>query len=182
MIFDLKLPLHQKARIWVGESPPPPCQFDAEVVLEELVHSDGSLSEARSLTLEMLIPTGARMLYGLLGADSIPTAANKARVLVNASDVNGGVFKDSLASKLDDVRVGLPLDYAESVMAGVSKTRQEATIFPAAEIQFKRAAHGRAGSDPVIFRRLSRLLTRLMILEKLPVTEAEMRLHLQVKL
>ena len=92
------------------------------------------------------------------------------------------MFKDSIASKLDDVRVGLPLDYAESVMAGVSKTLQESRIFPATEIQFKRAAHGRAGSDKATFRELGRLLTKLMIVENLPATEAEMSLHLRFKL
>lgn len=181
MIFSLNLPFYRRVRVWVGELPP--CHFNPEVILEELFDGERDFNTTpRCLTLEVLTPKGARMTYGLLGADSTPTATDKARVLVNVSDVSEDEFTDSLASTLDRVRVGLPLQYAESVVAEVSKVREEATKFPAVEIQFKRAAYGTMGSDKATFRELSRVLTKLIIAENLPMTEAEMSLYLQFEL
>jgi hypothetical protein len=70
-------------------------------------------------------------------------------------------YDKSLAGTADEVRFGLPSEYAASVVEGVADVPAEITV----------AAHGRIGSSAFVFRRLAALLA-LLLEEGVPEADA----------
>lgn len=116
---------------------------------------DGS-PRTDSVAVEVWIPRGPRVEYALLGA-SLERNVSGVQVKCPQDD---GAWGDSLASKTDDVRRGLPAEYAESV-------RQAGETAVAAQslqhgIGYDRAAHGAIGSSPELFGRLAVALVTIL--------------------
>ena len=88
-------------------------------------------SGTRLAAIELLVPHGARASYGLLGGHFEPRSDGQLTVNIYASSPNERCFADSLVSRIDEVRVGLPEEYVEGVLDGIDLAKGELnTIAP----------------------------------------------------
>jgi hypothetical protein len=95
--------------------------------------------------------------YGLLGG----TRADKPGVRVQPS---GAKFRDSLASRADDVRWGLEPEYESAILDALESQPQGVLV--------STAAHGAIGSSPYVFARLATFLCRILSTD-VPVEDSE---------
>ncbi len=100
-------------------------------------------------------------MYGLLGGQFESSATGHLSVDVNVSTANERLLVDSLAMKRDDVRVGLPAEYAKAVLAGVDLAKNELNALTAGKLSINCAAHGAIGSCEAIYKRLAVVLVKL---------------------
>jgi hypothetical protein len=66
-----------------------------------------------------MVPRGLKASYGLLGAELLDNGAGEGAVSV-AVNRTGFPMQGSLALMPDDVRIGLPDEYADAVVSGVA--------------------------------------------------------------
>lgn len=144
-----------KARVWWDEDP-----------------FDGS-TRSKCLVVELWIPRGPRAEYALLGASLDHDNTN---VRVSCPE-DAGRWEASLAEGFDDVRIGLPTEYRESVSreARLSIGGAVARV----GIVFDRAAHGAVGSSPALFGRLAAAIVGVLPRREDFATEPPMREILQ---
>ena len=76
----------------------------------------------------------------------------------------GFPFQPSLALQPDEAKVGLPDEYANAVIDGVSKIAETLGAPSRASLRFRWAAHGLVGSSSSIFERISGIVVRLLTL------------------
>jgi hypothetical protein len=106
--------------------------------------ANGPLDEvAEGLTVEWAGQVGHPSSYGLLGGRSSQVTQ------VAPGDARG--YEESLAGAADQVRFGLPSEYAAAVSDALT-TPVEVTI----------AAHGLVGSSPAVFSRVAAFLALLL--------------------
>jgi hypothetical protein len=149
-----------RTRVWLGELPD--LTYPVVDVLERTLEAGASPSPAvRRVAIEALLPHGARASYGLLGAEFTPRHSGQLVVQVAISGRTEQRFVESLASRIDDVRVGMLHEYANSVLDGVSLTTEARLVGPGL-VRFDRAAHGAVGSNQWLFQRLSAAIVRLL--------------------
>lgn len=128
-----------------------------------LLRSNPGLNQKQMAAVEMIIPSAGRALYGLLGAEFVSDRSNKLLVKVAVSEaVSEDVEAEidwSLASSIDKVCAGLPVEYADSVFDGVVHAGE---ILGSGVLFFNCAAHGEIGSSPQMFRQLALKVVRLI--------------------
>lgn len=113
--------------------------------------------------LETYVPRGARAEYGLLGLRFVPANDTLVRVEIPYSSGAGDSWPDSLAAATDDVRLGLPREYADSIVA--ASVAYATRRFPAGAITVVAAAHGLIGSNARLFKKLAACALELMQVE-----------------
>jgi hypothetical protein len=180
MMFEIGLPYHRQARVWIDDTPP--ASFEADETIER-VHPAGEAGflPTRRVAVELFIPKGARVLYGLLGAEFRPSQSGELYVLVNALSSGGPLLDDPLlAPLLDEVRIGLPPSYVEAVLEGV--TLVSASSLLPGTLLFQNAAHGVVSSCNAIFKVLSLTVVRLLMMNQIPTKEEDLLPHLQVEI
>ncbi|TAF02394.1 MAG: hypothetical protein EAZ77_18945 [Nostocales cyanobacterium] len=166
-----------KARIWNNEGFYFPGYSQSPVfypVLEErieVIDENANISpfSAREVMIEIIVPLGARFLYGCLGAMFSPNDSGKLVLKVAVSTDVEREVKSSLASLLDTVRVGIPEEYANSVLEGSKSKLQEpgiSKIFGSGEIAFKWGTFGEIGSSRAFFRDLAYTVIEVMVRDK----------------
>ena len=121
-------------------------------------HAGTAHPTCRRWLVEAYVPRGARADYGLLGLEFAPGPA-AIEVIVPYSGPHGATLTDSLAGQIDDVRVGLPEEYAEAVLDALCAA---AVSLPSGVLRVCAAAHGRVGSSPKFFARLAAAVVSLM--------------------
>lgn len=107
-----------------------------------------------------MVPRGARCEYGLLGAQFHGTEGTALRVEVSCSHDDGVSWPESLGASIDDVRLGLPHEYAEAISVGVGA--YAIGLFPPGRLTFTKAAYGLIGSSPRFFSLLAKCVVTLM--------------------
>jgi hypothetical protein len=158
-MLNLLLSRSRKARIWIDDLP-------AGVLLEPSGHivrrftANRTSLDSRKFAVELFIPRGARFDYGLIGAELFPTESN-ALVTTICYSIVGRLFTDSIVGGLDEVKVGLPLDYADAVLEGITGETVEGGA-PGGELRVCWAAYGKSGSSVFFFRLLGRTLLKMM--------------------
>ena len=172
-MISLDLLYHSKGRVWVDDAPP--AFFEAEHTLE---HSIAATKQAsfgtRRIVVELLAPKGARIDYGMLGAElrSLPT--HELQVLVNISPSLNLTLPDSLMpAALDEVRLGIPYSYGMAVIEGVDLAANEIGELFAGQLHFQYAAQGLVSSSAAIFKLLSGTVVRLLMLSDTIPTEKQ---------
>ena len=123
--------------------------------IEHVIDATTACIPRRDGTLEVLVPTGARSLYGLLGGTYEPHKRGALHIVVNVGAPKGTIFPDSLASGLDEVHVGLPEEYSKAVLESLVEAQLEGHLVPSGTFTIVCAAHGLVGSSSDFFGRLA---------------------------
>jgi hypothetical protein len=177
----LNLPLHRKARIWFAELPQ--AEFAADETYEIIMPGAKSPpNNIRRAAVELLIPTGPRAMYGLLGGVLSPSGSNKMHIQVNVSRESGLPLVDSLASSLDKVSIGLPKEYVPGLVNGIFKATRQIGGLSSGKVLFNCAAHGYVGSSELIFMHLSSIVIKILSAYSELPSEQEMIALLQAEL
>jgi len=163
-MHSFQLPHNGRANVWLDE--PPPANFTASSIITRVVKPGVVVDASRSLAaLEICIPHGPKASYALLGAELVNSEIVGLEVVVSVNPV-GHPFAQSLALRPEETKVGLLEEYASAVLTGVENVT-ELYGFPTKQaLQFRWAAHGRVGSSPWIFERVSGLVVRLLTLPR----------------
>lgn len=141
------------ARIWVGQSPRT-AEYKGQHAIEQVLPVGPAVfNEERIGAVELFIPKGGFAYYGLLGARWRPKAGNTLSIHVPLSGYEGMPVDGNLGTEADDVRAGLPEEYATGVLEGLCG---EAIRLGAGEMVVTHAAHGKVGSNLVVFRWLGK--------------------------
>ncbi len=158
-----------KARIWLDTLPH--CDDEASEVMwrQQKAQPLGSTRESGA-AVELCLPTGGMIRYGLLGALFLPDGSDQLVIRVPFSKREGLPFSDSLASRLDTVWKGLPDEFAESVLHSSLNTDTIQSL-GAGKLRFCCAAHGELGSSIWIFSALSRIVVKLLCIDRKVVSE-----------
>lgn len=168
----------RKVRVWTNDSLP--CEIQATQVVEHTFEAQPAVSSnVRHAAIELLQYAPGRPLYGLLGASFTPDMS--ARLVIQIAVSTGEdeqVFDDSLAARVDEVRIGLPLEYVNGISAGLFET-ENLRALGAGVLYFGWAAHGAVGSSRAVFRRLSSDIVLLLTAEAAPDNETDMAALLQ---
>jgi hypothetical protein len=177
MKYSFQLSLHRRANVWIDEAPP--AAFAASSCLNRTVMKPRSAIEAaRTIAgVEVNFTHGPKSSYALLGAELIEAEADGFEICVLVND--GGVpFLGSLAGRRDEVRVGLPAEYATAVVSGAVRIAESIAAPPKRKLWFRWAAHGLINSSPSIFEQVSGIVLQLLIIPTV-VDDAKIRTLLQ---
>jgi|GEM_PF-5413021 len=162
MTMTIQLNAIAKVRIWFGERPT--SGFPAKGVLFESTASGGDGPHTSLIGIEAFVPRGGMAEYGLLCLEFQPTEGGALRIEVPHSEMGGAPWADTLAGKVDDVRVGLPQEYATAVVASISSAA--AGRFRSGVLRVIDAVHGMVGSTPNFFGKLGRAAVELELADE----------------
>jgi len=153
----------RKAQIWLDELPT--WDFHTLEVVEQSRDASNSRNyKEKKCAIELYAPIGAIAYYGALGVTFTPQGRGRITVLVPISEDNGPLLDASLAGKTDEVHIGLPQEYAENIL-DVFLNADSVQQLGAGTLRICSGAHGTIGSSPWFFGALSRILTKLLLLE-----------------
>jgi hypothetical protein len=163
-LITLALSHEKRARIWFDRPEEYVAQPSSMRTIRVLPKARLEV-QRKTVVVEMFVPGGGRFGYGLLGATIVDDGQIGDRIAVEipVTGSSGPVFRGSLAGKLDVVRWGLPVEYAEAVAVGAQEFLLACGAPTLGAIQFAWAAHAFVGSSSHWFRRLAALVTRLLI-------------------
>lgn len=165
----LQLTRFAKARVWFGERVTDGFKPDGVITSSVERSFAGEPTRNVMVGLEALLPTGARAEYGLLGLEFLPDHLGRLQIEVPYSGMAGIAWPDALAGKLDEVRLGLPEEYASAVLASLSSAGEGRV--PSGVLRIVDAAHGLVGSSPNFFGKLARAALELSFLSGTEVSD-----------
>ena len=163
---NIDFDLHSKARVWITDNPS--IIYPAlDIVTQDIKSGLKCKSAPRKAALEINIPVGPRSCYGLLGAKFIPNNSGNLSLEIAVSTDSESIFTDALAAQIDTVRIGLPMEYCQSVIEGIinSLTPENMEILGSGIIVFAQAAHGEISSSNQIFRNIAATVILLLLLD-----------------
>ena len=169
-----------KARIWLDTLPDWSYEIDNVIEFPREVFV-GNSTGMRYVAAELFLLRGPRALYGGLGAVFVPRQTHQLIVRVSTSTAAGQIFGESLVGTLDTARVGLPNEYVPGVLEGVMNA-QESQVPGPGTLTFSCAVHSELGSSLWVFRVLSRILLRLIGLDKDTVSEEDILTFIRFEL
>jgi hypothetical protein len=163
MMTQLSLSFLRKARVWTDELPE--LQFVPGETLEQLLQpAEGRIPDQRKAAVELLAPKGPMAMYGLLGAEFTPDNSNVLRVRVLLGRPSGEKYRSPLVMQSEQPTVGLVKEFAEPILQAAVAEIIKAKPWPSGQLTFARAVQGAAGSNSFIFKQLSAILVRLILL------------------
>jgi hypothetical protein len=155
---NIQLASGGRVRVWIAGGV---ALYTGETSLRATIDSHAKTSLSLSgVTIEALIPRGARAQYGMVGATFEPTRATATRVEVPYSADAGGRWSESIAAQIDDVRIGLPSEYASAVFDAIVCGGKGG--LPDGHLKVAFAAHGMVGSSPEFFAKLTTCVLDMM--------------------
>jgi hypothetical protein len=165
----IDLGFHSQARVWLKDSLP--FIYPAlDIISQDIQTGLACKSETRQAALEIFIPVGPRVCYGLLGAKFIPNPSGKLSVEVRVSTENESIFSSSMAAQVDTVKIGLPEEYSQSVMEGiVNSLTNDAKLIEtlgSGVIAIEQAAYGEISSSKKMFRNIAATVIQLRLLDQ----------------
>ena len=169
----LELGKYRRARIWIGKLPDAACP-SVKTLTHTIEAGRESQNGLRLAAIEVFVPLGPRSMYGLLGGQFKPDATGHLSVDVSISAANERLLTDSLVMKGDEVRVGLPAEYAQAVLAGVALAKGELNALTAGKLSINCAAHGAIGSCEVVYKHLASMLVKLFNAASLELSDEEL--------
>ena len=153
-----------EAHVWLDDLPD--WQYEATKVAERRQEAQNMKTSARRYAaLELFLPIGGRIHYGALGAEFVPEQQEQLVIQVLISTSEGEPVSASLAEKVDVVRAGLPQEFAQAILENAMMV-DENQLLGTGTLRFCRAVHGRDGSSPWIFGVLTRVIVKLLILDR----------------
>ncbi|WBW97427.1 hypothetical protein [Oceanirhabdus sp. W0125-5] len=160
MIILDNLDKYRRGRVWIDELPN--MSYDVIQQLHSFIEiKSNSEIQAANLALELSLPRGASN-YALVGLRYTPTKNKVVEIKVNVSRNTGEIINDNIASQIDQVHVGIPLEYANVVLNTARSVIQEINDYPSGIIEFNLGAHGLIGSSQVIFSKITSIIIKLL--------------------
>jgi len=143
-------------RVWFAELPMPSVSQDAVTERRYPAFPAPSVVAGFKVAAEVLIPRGGRSLYGLLGAEFLPTSDDQLLVSIPTLKMASPFrYSGALAEKFDTVSCGLLDEYAEFVIQGVDAAAKERSELFSGTLSMVCSANGEASSNGQIFRALA---------------------------
>jgi len=167
--ITINLDLHGQACVWLQDSPEILYYPALDIINKDLKTGLVQKLKARKqAVLEIMIPVGPRVCYGLLGAQFIPNDSDKLSLEVRVSTEEESIFESSIAAQVDTVRIGLPEEYSQSVIDGIVASRDYEMIktLGSGVILVDKAAHGEINSSKKFFRNIAATVIQLLLLKK----------------
>jgi hypothetical protein len=153
---------YRKGRIWLNSHPN--IQYDTATILQTKIFEVTDEQWVKKTTcLEMLLPINVSN-YGLLGIEFIPQPTDYIELSVYVGKDNEQLFIDSLAQLNDNVYVGLPKQYAETIFKLAQEILQQ-RILPPGKLKINVAAHAEIGSSRFIFSLITRIIFKIVVYE-----------------
>jgi len=154
MIRTLTYGKHRKARIWVGELPKAIYSCSEVVEINHLA-SKKCAYENKSIAIELILPFGPRVMYGMLGAILVPNMNEFLKINLCLTDSKDQKFIDNLSSKYsnDVVYVGLPSEYRKPIVESLMLSLKMSSTIRSGNMKINCAAYGVSGSSPMIFKK-----------------------------
>lgn len=143
---------HGKFRLWRNVCQTTGCEVSGDDV-----------PGVNGLVLEVMIPRGARVLYGLLGVRY--SAAEPVTCGVDALTENARRFlmdENFLVAGFDSVCVGLPKLYEEAARAGFTRASNNGVEIEVDRLEMVYAAYGEVSSSERVFEQIGFVLANLM--------------------
>jgi hypothetical protein len=177
---------HRRARVWIAELPQWCSEFeqrpDYSALRKSVVPTVRKLAGTQLAVVEVFVPRGPRADYGALGAQFVPDDTDSLVIQVPKSGLDAGnLLADSLAASSDTVRIGLPKEYSQAVLAGTLNCEALVSL-GSGELTFLCAAHGEIGSSPWVFSKLACIIVQLLAWPRDIVTHATVLALLQQRL
>lgn len=152
-------------RAWEGDRPN--LKFSTTRVLAAQIRASRRGTDRRIAMLEAYVPLGGMAKYGLLGGDFCPDESGTLAVSVHLGEPSGAPFAEALAARVDDVRIGLPMEYGDAVLDGIRRGQKGPSALPSGLLTIDHAAHGMVGSSANHFGRVAEGLIMLLVAEEL---------------
>jgi hypothetical protein len=164
-MITLDLGKHRRARIWTEELPRIPIAIDQMVSLSIPV-SRHSLALPKIAAVEVIVPLGARAMYGLLGGSITPAYSDLLRIDVALTDGNGELLLDTLAPPGEEVRAGLPHEFSGAVLDAIALAQQRMPDLPSGHLTIDCAAYAAVSSSSRMFQHLFHILLQVITYEE----------------
>jgi hypothetical protein len=160
MKHSFQLTPFRRANVWIDEAPP--TEYVASSIVRTVVMPRTAIDIERTIAcVEVNFFHGARSSYALLGAELIEAESDGFEVCVSVNG-DGPLFGRALARGLDEVRIGLPSEYAQAVISRASRFAESIAAPSKRKLWFRWAAHGLVGSSPLIFEQVSGIVAQLL--------------------
>lgn len=176
----LSIPLgkQRRARAWINGSPIDICNSEAEYV-REFQSSRLGIVDERRIVIEVAIPTGFTS-YGLLGG-KIECVNSGFEFVVRTLSGFTNLFQDALVSSdSDEIRVGLCDEFLPTVTRSFEECiNTHGNDLPNARMIIDVAACAAVGSNPKIFKELSKILFSALIVAE-SLTEESLQRSIQI--
>lgn len=164
----------RRVRVWEDEVPYH--LHDGAIVRLQTKCGKESGSPQRRLAVEIRIDMTPIHLYGLLGGHFDPTASGEFTLSMSTAGSKEHAFSSSLAADVDEVYWGMPRDLADAVLIGTTAEKP----LPCGTLHLDCAAHGKIGSNRVIFAALGRVLVSALMQQLNSNQVAELALSLKI--
>jgi hypothetical protein len=148
--------------VWLDEAPP--AAYAVSSAVTKVVTPKTAIHAARRIAgVEFMFPQGPTAAYAVLGAELVEANVDGLEVIVSVNEVSVP-FPASIAARIDDVKIGLPGEYADAVISGVAKIAETIGAPKKQSLRFGWAAHGLVGSSPRAFEQASGIVLQLLML------------------
>lgn len=160
-MLELNLNYLRKARIWFKQNDE--LLLGGNNVDKESYSPTGAGNVVNTtVIIELLVPRGARNIYGLLGADCIASTLNSIDVAVTSGNVlKPGLLSDSLAGKMEPVQLCLPDEFRTSVLEEIKLMFDNNELKLSGKLDYHYGAFSAISSNKWIFRKLAKLTIKL---------------------
>jgi hypothetical protein len=163
----------RRARVWIGDLPDA-TYLSTNVTTHTITARSRSLVGKRLVAVELFVPLGARSMYGLIGGRFEPDDQDHLTVEVGTSSNSERLLTDSLASRVDEVHVGLPDEYVGAVLRGIDVARFKLGAITSGKLVIECGAHGMMGSCEAIYESLVVVLIELCNLASADISDSEL--------
>jgi hypothetical protein len=176
MIREINFKKFAKARFWFNKIPD---LFRINDSKEECIIINNNIDKSllcREFMLELYIPFGAKIDYGILG---IITQENKDKLLFELYKENNlkKIFQDSYSKLIDSTYIGLPDEYYKAIrniIIDLESYSRDIPNIPKGKISVFYGAHSIVNSSANIFEQLFIVLLKMAFSDKSEFTDEEL--------
>jgi len=138
-------------------------EYEEEWITQEIRKTTKKVLNPFSVGVELMVHTGPRMCYGMLMAYVTPSDEQDCiKVSIAYTKKNTIKYPNSLLSDDRYVYKGLPEEYVEDIRNTVSEVLNEKADYLQCDIAFGEAANCEAGSSPMFFRIITKMILELI--------------------
>jgi hypothetical protein len=161
-VKNLALGPLKKATVWINELPD--ClTIPSETLISSIEPAQNQTSNSVCLGVELYVPVGPFVRYGMLGVEFI-SDPNKQNLVIEVLKQTASEFKKlnwTLVRSVDEVFAGLPSEYADGVLKAAVECKATSSLGPGI-LKFGWAAHGKIGSSTDFFERITCAIIELL--------------------